>query len=94
MSSQKTLIVTGACGFIGSNFVRQAVRDGQRIIVLDALTYAGHRENIEGIQGPGSVELAEGDICDPLLIQSLFEKNTVHALVNFAAESHVDRSIS
>ncbi|MGK5082327.1 dTDP-glucose 4,6-dehydratase [Bdellovibrionota bacterium FG-1] len=94
MSSQKTLIVTGACGFIGSNFVRQAVRNGQRIIVLDALTYAGHRENIKGIQGAGSVELAEGDICDPLLIQSLFEKNTVHALVNFAAESHVDRSIS
>ena len=88
-----TILVTGAAGFIGSNFVEIAVREGRKVIVLDSLTYAGHRENLEGISGPGSCELVVGDIRDPKLTGELLARYSVDALLNFAAESHVDRSI-
>ena len=90
----KTLLVTGGCGFIGSAFVRQRVDRGDRVIVLDALTYAGHEENLAGIDGPGGVELVHGNICDARLVDALFGRYRFDAVVNFAAESHVDRSIS
>ncbi len=90
----KTLLVTGGCGFIGSAFVRQRVERGELVIVLDALTYAGHEENLEGIGGPGRFELVRGNICDAGLVGALFGRHAFDAVVNFAAESHVERSIS
>ncbi len=89
------LLVTGAAGFIGSNFVRM-VSDGEfrgmtNLKVLDKLTYAGVRGNLDGIQNIPGYSFIQGDICDVELVNSLIED--VDAIVNFAAESHVDRSI-
>ena len=94
-SGQLRLLVTGAAGFIGSNFVRR-VSDGEfrgmtNLKVLDKLTYAGVRGNLEGIQNIPGYSFIQGDICDVKLVNSLIED--VDAIVNFAAESHVDRSI-
>ena len=90
-----SLIVTGAAGFIGSCFVAQAVERGQHVVVLDKLTYAGHRENLEWIpQQPGSWELVHGDICDASLVSALINRVQPDAILNFAAESHVDNSIA
>lgn len=89
----KNILLTGGCGFIGSCFVRQRVALGDRVIILDALTYAGHRENLDGIQGPGSFELVVGDICNGPKVRELLKNYSIDWLVNFAAESHVDRSI-
>ena len=86
--------MTGGCGFIGSSFVRQRVERGDVVVVLDALTYAGHEENLDGVTGPGRLELVRGDICDGRLIDDLCRRHAFDAIVNFAAESHVDRSIS
>jgi dTDP-glucose 4,6-dehydratase len=86
----KSLLVTGGAGFIGSTFVRQQAALGRKVVVLDALTYAGHRENLEGAPAH---ELVEGDICDTALVRDLLKRHAVDALINFAAESHVDRSI-
>jgi dTDP-glucose 4,6-dehydratase len=90
------ILVTGGAGFIGSNFVRRAMQrslaDIESIIVLDALTYAGIRENLEPVIAQGNLRFVEGDICDEKLVSSLFAD--VDAVVNFAAESHVDRSIN
>ena len=93
MQNSKALLVTGACGFIGSNYVRQRVAVGDKVIVLDALTYAGHRENLDGITGPGQCDLVLGDICNGPLVAEILQENQVDAILNFAAESHVDRSI-
>src|SRR4051812_28771148 len=93
-SKSKTYIVTGGCGFIGSGFVRKLATQGHPVLVLDALTYAGHKENLEGLTGPGSWELIQGSITDGPLIARLLQDNQVDYLINFAAESHVDRSIS
>lgn len=90
----KTLLVTGGCGFIGSAFVRQQATLGHKVIVLDALTYAGHKENLQGIPHPDRVELVVGNICDGKLVADLLARHQVTKLVHFAAESHVDRSIS
>jgi dTDP-glucose 4,6-dehydratase len=89
------LLVTGGAGFIGSNFVRRVV-DGSltgidRITVLDKLTYAGTLSNLEMLP-KGSFEFIKGDIADPVLVDRLTKQND--AVVNFAAESHVDRSIT
>ena len=89
-----TLLVTGGCGFIGSAFVRQRVAKGDTVIVLDALTYAGHVENLNDVGGPGRHELVRGNICDASLVADLCRRHEFDAIVNFAAESHVDRSIS
>lgn len=93
VSTHPKILVTGACGFIGSNFVRRAVQEGRQVIALDALTYAGHLENLEGITGPGSLELVRGDIRNFELLTSLFQAHAFDAVLNFAAETHVDRSI-
>lgn len=92
--SSPHLLVTGAAGFIGSAFVRLALKEGYRLTILDALTYAGHIENIEPILKKEQCELIKGNIQDFSLLDSLFEKNKFSGLVNFAAESHVDNSIS
>ncbi len=89
----KTFLVTGAAGFIGSTFVEQAVEAGFRVVVLDALTYAGHRENLTHID-PQGYELVEGDIRDGEKVLSLLKQHQPQAVINFAAESHVDNSIS
>ncbi len=95
----KTLLLTGGAGFIGSNFVEMAVQRGHHVVVLDSMTYAGHRENLDSIpqrtaSHPGSWELVIGDIRDSALVPELLKKNQCSALLNFAAESHVDRSIT
>lgn len=93
----KTLLVTGGAGFIGSCFVSRAVADGHKLVVLDALTYAGHTENLNWIDTPhssgGSWRLVEGDIRDGALVSKLLRDHKVDAVVDFAAESHVDNSI-
>lgn len=94
MIRPETILVTGGAGFIGSTFVGQCVDRGQKVVVLDKLTYAGHPENLEWIEGPGSYELVVGDICDGPLVSRLLEEHAVDAVVHFAAESHVDNSIA
>jgi dTDP-glucose 4,6-dehydratase len=90
------LLVTGGAGFIGSNFVRR-IADGtysgiSSLIVLDKLTYAGLRLNLATVEEFAGYRFVEGDICDPRVVGPLI--NDVDAIINFAAESHVDRSIS
>ena len=87
------ILVTGGAGFIGTNFVRYARknRPDTPVIVLDALTYAGIAANVEGLDG---VELVHGDIRDTDLVEKLLRERDVETLVHFAAESHVDRSIT
>jgi dTDP-glucose 4,6-dehydratase len=89
----ETLLVTGGAGFIGANFVHQAVADGLRVVNLDKLTYAGNPETLGSLQGnPGHV-FVHGDIGDRDLVTRLLREHRPDAIVNFAAESHVDRSI-
>ncbi len=90
----RNLLVTGGAGFIGSTFVSQAVGRGDQVIVLDALTYAGNIENLSWIKGKGSFTLIQGNICNKDLVLKLLHENKIDALINFAAESHVDNSIS
>ena len=91
----KTLLVTGGAGFIGSNFVRYWLTSHpqDRVINLDALTYAGNLENLRDIEANPQYRFVQGDICDRALVESLFEAEHIDTVVNFAAESHVDRSI-
>lgn len=92
----KTLLVTGGAGFIGSNFIRYMVRkdNGYKIINLDKLTYAGNLENLKDIEDIKNYRFIKGDICDRDLVEDIFSGNKIDAVVNFAAESHVDRSIT
>lgn len=85
------LLVTGGCGFIGSQFVRMAIERGAEVINLDKLTYAGNPENVADISDHPGHTFVQGDIADADLVGSLVPG--VDAVVNFAAESHVDRSI-
>jgi dTDP-glucose 4,6-dehydratase len=91
------LLVTGGCGFIGTNFIRLMLRSHPdwSIVNLDKLTYAGNRLNLADLErGDPRYRFVQGDICDRDLIMDLLAGNSVDAVVNFAAESHVDRSIS
>jgi len=88
-----TILVTGGAGFIGSNFVLQWIEAGGRAVNLDLQTYAGNLENLASVQdNPGHVFVC-GDICDASLVSSLLREQKPRAIVHFAAESHVDRSI-
>lgn len=91
----KTLLVTGGAGFIGSNFVRYwlTTHPQDRVINLDALTYAGNLENLRDIEANPQYRFVQGDICDRARVDGLFEAEGIDTVVNFAAESHVDRSI-
>lgn len=94
MTMNRTVLVTGGCGFIGSNFVRHALasRPGWRIINLDALTYSGNRENLSGVDTDPRYRFVHGDICDTSIVAGLMEETD--CVVHMAAESHVDRSIA
>ncbi len=91
------LLVTGGCGFIGSNFIRQRLTEKgsplARLVNLDALTYAGNPANLADLAGDPRYVFAHGDIGDDALVARLFTEHAIDAVVNFAAESHVDRSI-
>jgi dTDP-glucose 4,6-dehydratase len=89
-----TIVVTGGAGFIGSNFVLQQMRENSSSIVnLDKLTYAGNPRNLESIANDRRYEFTHGDIGDRSFVRQLLEKHQPRAIVHFAAESHVDRSI-
>jgi dTDP-glucose 4,6-dehydratase len=88
-------LITGGAGFIGANFVKfmRHARPGARLVVLDALTYAGNYSTIARDVDGKSLVFVKGDICDKALVERLFREYALDAVVNFAAESHVDRSI-
>lgn len=88
------ILVTGGAGFIGSHFVELLLKNKMRVTVLDALTYAGHRENLSACDADSNFEFIKGSIEDSELLALLFRKNQFQAVVHFAAESHVDNSIS
>ena len=88
-----TWLVTGGAGFIGGNFVLEAVRRGVRVINLDALTYAGNLQTLASIESDPNHVFVHGDIGDRALVAGLLAEHQPDAVLNFAAESHVDRSI-
>ena len=91
------LLVTGGCGFIGSNFIRQRLTESgstlQRLVNLDLLTYAGNPANLADLAGDPRYQFVHGDIGDEALVARILADHRIDAIVNFAAESHVDRSI-
>jgi dTDP-glucose 4,6-dehydratase len=94
----ENLLVTGGCGFIGSNFIRHLLTNADfrgRIINADVLTYAGNPENLSGVEKawPGRYLFRKADICDAPLLREIFDQCGIDAVCHFAAESHVDRSI-
>ena len=91
----KTYLVTGGAGFIGANFVHYMLNKYSdiKIINFDKLTYAGNLENLKDIENNSNYTFVQGDICEKELIEKLFVHNDIDYVVNFAAESHVDRSI-
>ena len=89
-----TILVTGGAGFIGSNFILDWLAQSDETVVnLDKLTYAGNRANLASLDKDGRHVFVRGDICDRALLQTLFAEHRPRAVVHFAAESHVDRSI-
>jgi dTDP-glucose 4,6-dehydratase len=88
-----TWLVTGGAGFIGGNFVLDAVARGIRVVNLDALTYAGNLDTLSSLQGDPNHVFVHGDIGDSALVTRLLAEHRPDAVINFAAESHVDRSI-
>jgi dTDP-glucose 4,6-dehydratase len=91
---QNLILVTGGAGFIGSNFILQRMeRDGSSIVNLDKLTYAGNLRNLESVAANPRYEFVHGDIVDRNLVRGVLERYQPYAIVHFAAESHVDRSI-
>ena len=90
----KRILVTGGAGFIGSNFVKHMLSTHDyQIINIDALTYAGNLENLSDIENHSNYTFVKGDIADRELIDEIFKKYKIDTVINFAAESHVDRSI-
>ena len=91
----KTLLITGGAGFIGSNFIHYIARKypEYKIINLDKLTYAGNLENLRDIENNPNYKFIKGDIADRKIIDEIFKSRNIDAIINFAAESHVDRSI-
>ena len=93
-SLSETILVTGGAGFIGSNFVLDCMgASGSAVVSLDLLTYAGNAANLAAVQDDPRYTFVRGDICDAELVGSLLRKHRPRAIVHFAAESHVDRSI-
>jgi dTDP-glucose 4,6-dehydratase len=90
----KTILVTGAAGFIGSNFAELALARGYQVVGYDALTYAGHLENLESFQGQKGFSFVKGNILDQALFLKTLQDYSVDWVAHFAAESHVDKSIT
>jgi dTDP-glucose 4,6-dehydratase len=91
----KTLLVTGGAGFIGSNFIHYMLKKytEYKVINLDKLTYAGNLENLKDIENNPNYNFIRGDIADRKIVDEIFDSRRIDAVINFAAESHVDRSI-
>ena len=91
----KTILVTGGAGFIGSNFINYVLENFSyyRVLNLDLLTYCGNLENLKAVEKNPRYSFVRGDICDKRLVHRLFLTYEPDYVVNFAAESHVDRSI-
>jgi dTDP-glucose 4,6-dehydratase len=89
------ILVTGGAGFIGANFIHYWLTEhpGERVVVLDALTYAGRRVNLAAAEGRAEYRFVHGDIRDTSLIERLLREECIDTIIHFAAESHVDRSI-
>ena len=94
-ASPKRILVTGGAGFIGSMFIKKMILDSlcQRVVNLDALTYAADLSNLQEVERDERYLFVKGDICDENLVESLCIQETIDTIVHFAAESHVDRSI-
>lgn len=92
----KTLLITGGAGFIGSNFIPYILQkhDDYRIVNLDVLTYAGDLKNLKEAEGDPRYTFVKGDVCDRVLVEKIFKEHTIKGVIHFAAESHVDNSIS
>lgn len=92
----RRILVTGGAGFIGSNFVRMVLSEQEDcfIVNLDKLTYAGNLENLAGFLRHANHKFIKGDICDGTLVGKIIDEHKIDAIINFAAESHVDRSIT
>ncbi len=92
----KNILVTGGAGFIGANFVPYFIENNSdyHLVNLDALTYAGNLENVSEVENHERYTFVKGDICDRTFIEELFQKYQFHDVIHFAAESHVDNSIS
>ena len=91
----KRILVTGGAGFIGSNFVRMVLTEQPDVFVvnLDKLTYAGNLENLGEFMNHPNHKFVKGDICDGAVVERVIDEFEVEAIINFAAESHVDRSM-
>ncbi|MCB1820435.1 MAG: GDP-mannose 4,6-dehydratase, partial [Candidatus Competibacteraceae bacterium] len=92
----RNILVTGGAGFIGCNFVRHllTVDPAIRIVTLDLLTYAGSVDNLRDLSDPARHVFVQGDICDRALVDRLLREHQIDTIAHFAAESHVDRSIT
>ncbi|MDA3837804.1 MAG: dTDP-glucose 4,6-dehydratase [Candidatus Delongbacteria bacterium] len=91
----KNILITGGSGFIGSNFIEYILKitNDVKIINFDNLTYAGNPENLKNIENDARYKFIKGDICDEELVSKIFSENNIDSVINFAAETHVDRSI-
>ena len=87
------ILVTGGAGFIGSALVRQLVADGETVVTVDKLTYAGNLDNLAGLDATGRHRFAKADICDVDAMRALLAEHRPDIVYHLAAESHVDRSI-
>lgn len=92
----KNILITGGAGFIGSNFIPIYLENNpnDKIINLDLLTYAGNLDNLDSVSNHPNYTFVQGDICDEKLVESIFDKHKINAVIHFAAESHVDNSIA
>ena len=90
----ESIVVTGGAGFIGSNFVRLALAETpDRVVVVDKLTYSGHRASLADVERDPRFTFVQADIADAAAMKAVFEAHRPRAVLNFAAETHVDRSI-
>lgn len=96
MTSLTRILITGGAGFIGSNYIHYLLReyDDIKVVNYDKLTYAGNLDNLKDIEDDPRYSFIKGDICDTTLVESVIKKENIDQIVNFAAESHVDRSIT